>query len=122
VRAHGPTTLIRITTKEQTLIDTLYKPLHCGGPEVVFEAWDEGMGALDEERLANYLQLMNYPATTRRVGALLESRAYQPGVELLRVLRHAQESIDRRHPFVRISLLPGMPYTTLDSAWMVDFP
>ena len=37
VRAYGPRSQIRITTREQTLLDTLFKPFHCGGPTVAFE-------------------------------------------------------------------------------------
>ena len=61
-------------TLEQTLLDSLYKPFLCGGPEVVFEAWQEAVGSrrIDEERLLTYLRAMNYPATTRRLAVMLE--------------------------------------------------
>ena len=32
-----------VTTYEQTLLDTLERPLSCGGSSVVFEAWDPGI-------------------------------------------------------------------------------
>ncbi len=41
LRDFGPRTQLRITTCEQTLLDALEKPIHCGGAEVVFEAWRE---------------------------------------------------------------------------------
>ena len=52
---------------------THYKPQNCGGPAVVLEAWHEAAtsGRLDEERLVDYLDRMDYPSTSRRVGAML---------------------------------------------------
>ena len=47
MRAYGPRAQIRITTLEQTLLDSLYKPFLCGGPEVVFEAWQDAVDRLD---------------------------------------------------------------------------
>src|SRR5262249_23592887 len=72
-RGYGPRTRVRIPTREQPLLDTLHKPFHCGGPEVVFEAWKEGVASrrVDEERLVEYLRAMNYPATARRLGVML---------------------------------------------------
>jgi predicted transcriptional regulator of viral defense system len=32
--------MVRITTLEQTLLDTLHRPLSCGGPPIVIEAWE----------------------------------------------------------------------------------
>jgi hypothetical protein len=123
-RAYGPRTQIRITTLEQTLLDTLYKPFHCGGPEVVFEAWQEGIASrrVDEERLAEYLRAMNYPATARRLGTLLEFLGSAPGDELKQLLDRCQEAIDRDSPFARISLLPGIAYQNLNERWLVNTP
>jgi hypothetical protein len=123
-RRHGPRAQIRITTLEQTLLDTLYKPFHCGGPEVVFEAWQEGVGSrrIDEERLVAYLRAMNYPATARRLGVMLELADGTPGAELQRFLKASQEAIDRRSPYARISLLPGVDYQNLNEPWLVNTP
>ncbi len=123
-RNYGPRSRIRMTTLEQTLLDTLYKPFHCGGPEVVFEAWREGMTSrrVDEERLAEYLRRMNYPATSRRVGVMLELVGRTPGDELRRTLLDVQEAIDRQGLHARISLLPGVEYQDLNERWMVSTP
>jgi predicted transcriptional regulator of viral defense system len=123
-RAHGPRTQLRITTREQTLLDSLYKPHHCGGPAVVFEAWETALGAggLDEERLAEYLRKMDYPATARRTGAMLQVLGYVPGTDLSRVLEEQREAIDPDSPFARISLLPGVPYANLNERWLVNIP
>ncbi|WP_149110727.1 type IV toxin-antitoxin system AbiEi family antitoxin domain-containing protein [Limnoglobus roseus] len=123
-RMHGPRTRIRITDREQTLLDGLYKPYHCGGEEVVFEAWKTVIGdqLLNERRLLEYLRAMEYPATTRRVGALLEHLDFKPSPPLARHLEAARNDIDRAGEFAVISLLPGVPYTRLDDRWLVKVP
>ena len=123
-RGHGPRANVRITTLEQTLLDTLYKPFHCGGPEVVFEAWQEGVASrrIDEERLVAHLRAMNYPATARRLGVMLELTGGAPGAELRRFLETSQQAIDRQSPHARISLLPGVDYQNLNEPWLVNTP
>ena len=123
-RGHGPRTQVRITTLEQTLLDTLYKPFHCGGPEVVFEAWQEGVASrrINEERLLEYLRAMNYPATVRRLGVMLQLAGGVPGAELRRHLEACQQAIDRQSPHAHISLLPGVDYQNLNDLWLVNTP
>ncbi|MCI0465081.1 MAG: hypothetical protein L0Z62_49805 [Gemmataceae bacterium] len=123
-RSHGPRTRIRITTLEQTLLDTLYKPFHCGGPEVVFEAWQEGVASrrVDEERLVEYLRAMNYPATARRLGVMLGLVGWTPSNELRQFLEAYREALDRQSPYARISLLPGVAYQNLNEPWLVNTP
>jgi hypothetical protein len=123
-RGHGPRARVRITSLEQTLLDTLYKPFHCGGPEVVFEAWQEGVASqrIDEERLVAHLRAMNYPATARRLGVMLELAGGAPGAELRRFLDACQDALDRQNPHARISLLPGVYYQNLNEPWLVNTP
>ena len=123
-RGYGPRAQVRITTLEQTLLDTLYKPFHCGGPEVVFEAWQEGVASrrMDEERLVAYLRAMNYPATARRLGVMLQLVGGAPGAELRRFFETCQEAINRQSPHARISLLPGVDYQNLNEPWLVNTP
>jgi hypothetical protein len=123
-RGYGPRARVRITNLEQTRLDTLYKPFHCGGPEVVFEAWKEGVASrrVDEERLVAHLRAINYPATARRLGAMLELVGAIPGVELRRFLEACQGAINRRSPHARISLLPGVAYQNLQKPWLVNTP
>jgi hypothetical protein len=123
-RNRGPRAQVRVTTLEQTLLDTLYKPFHCGGPEVVFEAWQEGIASrrIDEERLVAYLRAMNYPATARRLGVMLELAGAAPGVELQRFLEASRDATDRRSSHARISLLPGVDYQNLNEPWLVNTP
>ncbi len=123
-RGHGPRTQVRITTLEQTLLDTLFKPFSCGGPEVVFEAWHAGVASrrIDEERLVAYLRAMHYPATARRLGVMLELVGSPPGAELRRFLDDCREAIDRQSTYARISLLPGVDYQNLSEPWLVKTP
>jgi predicted transcriptional regulator of viral defense system len=123
-RSQGPRGRFRITTYEQSLLDTLYKPQNCGGPAVVLEAWQEATtsGRLDEERLVDYLARMDYPSTTRRVGAILQLMGYYPGDELKSYLDQAKKNIDRAAPYSQISLLPGFDYSNLDEEWLVKSP
>jgi len=123
-RSNGPRGQFRITTYEQTLLDTLYKPQNCGGPAVVLEAWQEAVasGRLDEQRLVGYLAQMDYPSTTRRLGTMLQLMEYKPGDELGSYLDRAKRSINKEAPHLQISLLPGFDYSNLDEGWLVRLP
>jgi hypothetical protein len=105
-------------------LDTLHKPFYCGGPEVVFEAWQEGAASrrIDEDRLVTYLRAMNYPATTRRLAVMLQLAGGVPGAGLRRYLDDCQGAIDRQGPYSRISLLPGIEYQNLNEPWLVNTP
>ncbi len=124
LRVYGPRVNLRITTYEQTLIDTLYKPFHCGGPEVVFEAWQEAhrAGRVDEDWLADYFERMNYPATARRTAVMFRLIGHIPGQTLRRVLDETRKAIERESEFACISLLPGVKYKSLDEEWLVHTP
>jgi hypothetical protein len=124
MRNYGPRTQVRITTLEQTLLDTLYKPFHCGGPEVAFEAWQQAVTShrVNEDRILKYLMAMNYPATARRVAVMLELVGSTPGNELQQYLQTTQDAIDRQSPHAHISLLPGIEYQKLNPTWLVNTP
>jgi hypothetical protein len=124
MRSYGPRAQVRITTLEQTLLDTLYKPFHCGGPEVVFEAWQEAVTShrINEDRILKYLMAMNYPATARRVAVMLELVGSTPSNELQHYLRTTQDAFDRQSPHAHISLLPGIEYQNLNQTWLVNTP
>lgn len=124
MRGYGPRAQVRITTLEQTLLDSLYKPFHCGGPAVVFEAWQEGVASrrIDDERLLRYLRGMNYPATARRLAVMLELAGGTPSAELRYFLQSSQKAIDRQSPRACISLLPGVDYKNLNDSWLVNTP
>ncbi len=140
VRDVDARTRLRITSREQTLLDTLQKPAACGGAAVVFEAWENGVVDLDEERMAERLHGLNHALVFRRVGAMLERLGYQAGSELQGLLQNHQFS-DEEHRFLitpsapesmeaaavsaapqAVALLPGHPFATLLPRWGVLVP
>ncbi len=123
-RTSGPRGRFRITNLEQTLLDTLYKPQNCGGAAAVLEAWEEAIASqrLDEDRLVAHLTQMNYPSTTRRLGAMFHHLEYTPGNKLDTYLSRAKERIEKNDPHSQISMLPGVDYTNLDQDWLVRRP
>jgi len=116
-RVLGPRTNIRITTLEQTLLDTLHKPLYCGGASVVIEAWEEGVGRLDEDLLSEYLSEIGSSLTLRRVGAIFDVLDFTPRVQLQFVLERGRDTVDGA-----IALLPGLEFYALNKKWMVMVP
>ena len=142
VRDAGARTRLRITSREQTLIDTLQKPAACGGASVVFEAWENAVEDLNEERLAERLRGLNHALAFRRVGAMLERLGYQAGSELQGLLQGHQFSDEERRLLVTpsaseslegaaaaaspvpqaIALLPGHSFSTLSPRWGVLVP
>ncbi len=101
-------TLIRITTIEQTLLDTLHKPQRAGGPEVIFEAWRARASELDEELLASYLRAMNDAPSVRRTGAMLDLLGHKVSSDALNSVLGANSSPSTtRSPFSQASTTSG---------------
>lgn len=121
-RILGPRTHIRITTLEQTLLDTLHKPLYCGGASVVLEAWEEGINRFDEERFKEYLDKLSSRLLLRRVGAMFELLEYETSDELKEALEKGLEFFDEDAPETYISLLPGLEFPSLNLKWRVKIP
>ena len=121
-RRFNPRTNIKITSKEQTLLDTLLYPLHCGGPEVIFEAWETHLDSLDERAFVDLLEAINSPPLTRRLGALLDFLGYNPKSELSHFLGKTREEILRSTELTEISLLRGFHYSHINPSWKVFTP
>jgi len=117
-----PHARIRIADYEQTLLDTLHKPASCGGPAVVFEAWETGAGRLDEARLFERLHRISRPLLSRRTGWMLQRFGHLPGAALEAWLREARQQADREGETARAPLLPGVPGRVFDSQWRLDVP
>lgn len=100
----------RVTTLEQTLLDTLHRPASCGGPAIVFEAWDAARERLDTTALVSLLTEIGDDRLTRRAGFMLERLGLS--VALPAAIGH--EDV--------VSLLPGMPYTVAAPRWRVLVP
>jgi len=121
-RITGPTSLIRITVLEQTLLDTLHRPLSCGGPAVVMEAWEQGLGRVNEDKLERYLQKMDYLPIAQRLGYVLGSLGYRPGASLKNALDAYLARLDPNDPSAYQQLFPGVKYDHLQYPWLVYGP
>ncbi len=115
-------TIARITTREQTLLDTLHRPLSCGGPSVVWEAWSRGVSELDASILADHLRTLQDSRLLRRVGYMLQSQDYSAPKVLGEILDDARQQAQKLDDEESIPLLPGIPGTQLDSHWRLRLP
>lgn len=100
----------RVTTLEQALLDTLHRPVHCGGPAVVFEAWSAALEKIDSSKMLGLLDQIGDPWLSRRAGYMLE----RIGIECGAATAPDDDAA--------ISLLSGIPYSTLDTRWNVFVP
>jgi hypothetical protein len=113
----SPTCQVRMTTLEQTLLDTLHKPWSCGGPSVVFEAWERGVPLLDDTRLFEYLKKIGRADLTRRAGYMLENNNFSPvDSGLCNLLSDAKTKV-KEGLLPIIPLLPDVPSKTLNETW-----
>ncbi|MEW6719952.1 MAG: hypothetical protein AB1346_05845 [Thermodesulfobacteriota bacterium] len=115
-------TNIRISTVEQTLLDTLQYPLHCGGPEVVFEAWKRYSGQLDEDLMSDYLRRIKIDPLIRRAGAMLDLLGHSPGKNLRSFLEESRDRIFGLEEVPTIPLLRGINLPRPDRSWNVLTP
>ena len=116
-------TIVSITDYEQTLLDTLDRPLSCGGPSVVFEAWENGMGEFDQSRILTYLRAIKDERLTRRVGYMLLDRLQSKlDSELQRYLNRIRTELKQDQTAAVISLLPGYEYSHPNHDWNLEVP
>lgn len=115
---------LRITTLEQTLLDTLLQPLRCGGEAVILEAWENGAKAMDADRMSEYLGKIQRDDLGRRVGAVLDligadvaknSLGHRLGALKARLTAATAETPD-------IPLLWGFRFPDRSEAWRVRIP
>jgi predicted transcriptional regulator of viral defense system len=121
-RSLSPWTKIRITTTEQTLLDTLQYPFHCGGPEAIFEAWERKIDKIDDELILDYLKEIQIAPLTRRLGAIFELYDHHPTNRLSSFLKKLMRRFMRESEFKTISLLRGIDYSRINSTWNVSIP
>ncbi len=124
VRVVSPRTWLRITTLEQTLLDTLLQPLRCGGEAVILEAWENGAKAMDADRMSEHLGKIQRDDLGRRVGAVLDiigadvaasSLGRRLGALKKRLAAASAETPD-------IPLLRGCDFPDRSEAWKVQIP
>ena len=116
----GSKTIYSLTTLEQTLLDTLQYPLHCGGPPIVFEAWENALGKIDEERLLEHLSSIGSDIVSRRAATMLALLDHKTGNELSGFFDEVKDKIDGSTS--DIPLLSGMDYHELDKTWLTRIP
>jgi predicted transcriptional regulator of viral defense system len=114
--------MVRITTREQALLDTLHRPVSCGGLSVAWEAWETGLSGLDEARLHEHLVALAEPRHLRRVGYLLEAFRYTPVTSLRSLLEDARTNLAADPAAQVVPLFPGLPAVTMNTAWRLDVP
>jgi predicted transcriptional regulator of viral defense system len=121
LRTVGPRTWLRITTLEQTLLDTLLQPIRCGGEAVIFEAWDRARDNFDATRMADHLAKIRRDELSRRTGAILDligiKVAKTPLGDLLRLVKKRMTAATPEIP-----LLPNMDFTSRSDAWRIRVP
>jgi hypothetical protein len=118
----SPWTKIRMTTLEQTLLDTLQYPFHCGGPETVFEAWEKHINTIDEDVLLDYIKEIQIPPLIRRIGAIFDLFGRQPTKGLFQYLNKSKSLFLSSSEFNLISLLRGIEYSQKNSNWNILIP
>ena len=118
----NPRTQIRMTTIEQTLLDTLQYPYHCGGPEVIFESWKTHINKIDESLIIKYLKNINLLPLSRRLGAMLDIFDYHSGKDLLGFLEVVRSKISKNDEIRIIPLFKGVQYSNMNSTWRVLTP
>lgn len=122
LRYLDPRNLARVTTLEQTLVDTLHRPISCGGPEVVFESWQNGLDRLDDELLAALLERIGREDLSRKVGWMLETMERPVTGKLADYLERVRRAVDRSDPMAIVPVLQGFENPHVDRRWLVGTP
>lgn len=114
---YSPSCQVRMTTLEQTLLDTLHRPWSCGGPSVVFEAWERGLPLLEEARLAHCLKAIGRTDFTRRAGYMLEQSGHTANDSDLQALLTEAKAKVKACTVPTIPLLPDVPSDRHNATW-----
>jgi len=114
--------IFRITSYDQTLLDTLHRPISCGGPSVVFEAWHSAFDRLSSNLIYEYLSKINSSELSRRVGYMLQVIDYKVDGKISELFDSIKASIPREDSESIISLLPGFDYSELNEEWFLKVP
>jgi hypothetical protein len=107
----------RVTSLEQTLLDTLHRPMSCGGLTVVFDAWESASALVRGDRLVQHLRLSRDSRLARRVG-YMAAQAGLPVANDVHALAKRWGGFDGP----AVSLFGGIPYTSLDRRWNLRVP
>ncbi|HYG34823.1 MAG TPA: hypothetical protein VEC99_08570, partial [Clostridia bacterium] len=124
MRVVSPRTWLRITTLEQTLLDTLLQPIRCGGEAVIMEAWENGLKEMDADRMTEHLSKIQREDLERRVAAILDLN----GVDMVatslgqRLHRLRGRLAASAQEIPEIPLLPGFHFPNSSQDWNVRIP
>ena len=122
-RFYTDKTVYSVTTYEQTLLDTLERPLSCGGSSVVFEAWNRGARQLDQGRLLHHLKAIGDHKLTRRVGYMLQEHVqHELQTQLMNYLHRVRTRSIKDGTTSLVSLLPGYEYGQTNLDWGLEVP
>lgn len=110
--------LLRATTREQTLLDTLHKPVHCGGVDVCMEAWSTDPDRVDCDALADLIRRIGRDELARRAGAMLDIVQGRMTPQL----KQALDEVGGGGARTPIPLFPGIPGRNLERRWQVLLP
>jgi predicted transcriptional regulator of viral defense system len=109
----------RVTSLEQTLLDTLLRPASCGGPPQVFEAWEAARRQAQPDKLLALLERIDHPELWRRAGYMLEDQRFPLGPDQQARLDQMERQAGNALP---VPLLPGLPYTHPSRRWQLLLP
>ena len=113
---------LRITTIEQTLLDTLQYPFHCGGQEVALEAWGRHIGQIDGDLLFDYLRTIRIDPLTRRVGAIFDLFGIPLAKDLDFFLKESKSRIFSQSEVPEIPLFRGINCQRSNPSWKILIP
>jgi predicted transcriptional regulator of viral defense system len=122
IRVVSSRTNLRITTIEQTLLDTLQYPFHCGGQEVALEAWGRHIGQIDGDLFLDYLRTIRIDPLTRRVGAIFDLFGIPPARDLDFFLKESKSRILSQPEVPEIPLFRGINSQRINPIWKILVP
>jgi hypothetical protein len=107
----------QVTSLEQTLLDTLHRPMSCGGLTVVFDAWEAALLRVNGDRLIKLVRVSHDHRLARRVGFMADRVALSVAGEIYSLAEQWGAFIEPA-----VALFGGIPYTTLDRRWNLRVP
>lgn len=101
-----PRAMVTMTGLEQTLLDTLHRPLSCGGPEVVFEAWQNAYERINLAKMTHILQAAHHLPWVVRATHMLRIHGIAIPANLHTLWQEAKSQLEGN---TVLDLLPGYP-------------
>lgn len=113
--------IARITSLEQTLVDCMHRPWHCGGPSVVFEAWENGLARFNQTKFVDVLEQIGYDVILRRIGALFDILGFDDlNVPLKSLLDKTRQQVHQTNPPIA-PLFPSLNSDKHNPAWNISY-